>query len=204
MPRRRPVTAFTRTAVRGGSAVLLGVALVLAVLSPPSHAGTPLLGRGTEAVSEGCEDGPASCHGGVKWLYRYGFSLGLHPFTSPHDVRRQLTDHFWLFPVSGGCPARIRPTDECDLLGGNPVRVEAVGDSDLQIATLPGHDLGNGLHIRFAFSRSLGFHFLVVSAWQDRPTRCTESVLCGAASRTGAWVLWKVLSGTLAVTAYAA
>ncbi|WRZ79885.1 hypothetical protein OG316_06245 [Streptomyces sp. NBC_01022] len=182
-------------------ALLLAASLVLFALPPPSYADTPLP---QSPDSEGCGEGPESCHGGVKWLYRYNYSLGLHPFTGAHDVRRQLTDNFWLFPVSGGCPARIRPSDECDLLGGNPVRVEAVGDTDLQIATLPGHDLGDGLHIRFAFTRTFGFHYLVVSAWQDRPTRCTESVWCGAASRAGAWALWKVLSGTLAVTAYAA
>ncbi|MEU9092757.1 hypothetical protein [Streptomyces sp. NPDC048428] len=186
---------------------MLTVSLALFALPPPSYA-APLLrpsgSGGAVAVAEGCGEGPASCHGGVKWLYRYNYSLGAHPFTSAHDVRRQLTDNFWLFPVSGGCPARIRPADECDLLGGNPVWVEAVGDTALQIATLPGHDLGDGLHIRFAFTRTFGFHYLVVSAWQDRPTRCTEGVLCGAASRAGAWVLWKVLSGTLAITAYAA
>nr|WSW71657.1 hypothetical protein OG461_34445 [Streptomyces sp. NBC_00995] len=152
----------------------------------------------------GCDEGPASCHGGVKLLYRYSYSLGVHPFTGPDDVRRQLTDHFWLFPVSGACPARIRPADECDLLGGNPVRVEAIGDTLLQIATLPGHDLGEGLHIRFAFSRTLGFHYLVVSAWQDRPTDCTRSAPCAVASRAGAWALWRMLSWTLANTAYAA
>lgn len=205
-PEPPPVAAFPRTAARCASTVLLAVSIVLFTLSPPSSGDARLLqppGSGG-AVTEGCDEGPASCHGGVEWLYRYSYSLGVHPFTSAHDVRRQLTDNFWLFPVSGGCPARIRQADECDLVGGNPVRVEAVGDTELQIATLPGHDLGVGLHIRFAFSRTLGFHYLVVSAWQDRPTRCTESVWCGAASRAGAWALWKVLSGTLAVTAYAA
>ncbi|MFI6858389.1 hypothetical protein ACIBKZ_00580 [Streptomyces sp. NPDC050421] len=205
-PGLRRVAAFTRTAARCASAVVLTVSLVLVAPAPPSYAGTPPFrpsgSRG--AVAEGCGDGPASCHGGVKWLYRYDYSLGFHPFTSPHGVRRQLTDNFWLFPVSGGCPSRIRAADECDLLGGNPVRVEAVGATDLQIAPLPGHDLGDGLHIRFSFTRTFGFHYLVVSAWQDRPTRCTESALCAVASRTGAWALWTVLSGTLAISAYAA
>lgn len=202
--RRTP--AFTRTAVRFASAVLLAGSLALAAPAPSSHAGaSPAPSSGSrETAAEGCDEGPAACHGGVKWLYRYSYSLGVHPFTSPHEVRRQLTDHFWLFPVSGACPARIRPADECDLLGGNPVRVEAVGATRLQIATLPGHDLGDGLHIRFAFSRTFGFHYLVVSAWQDRPTRCTRSTPCAMASRAGAWALWKVLSATLAVTAYAA
>lgn len=204
-PGFRPVEAFTRTAARGASAVALTVSLVLVTLAPPSYAGTPpFRPPGSRVATEGCDDGPASCHGGVKWLYRYNYYLGFHPFTSPHDVRRQLTDNFWLFPVSGGCPARIRPADECDLLGGNPVRVEAVGATDLQITTLPGHDLGDGLHIRFSFTRTFGLHYLVVSAWQDRPTGCTENALCAVASRTGAWALWTVLSGTLAVSAYAA
>ncbi|MEU9202660.1 hypothetical protein [Streptomyces sp. NPDC048332] len=198
--------AFTRTAARFASAALLAGSLALVAPAPSSHAApSPVRSSGSHgAAAEGCDEGPAACHGGVKWLYRYSYALGLHPFTSPHEVRRQLTDHFWLFPVSGACPARIRPADECDLLGGNPVRVEAVGATRLQIATLPGHDLGDGLHIRFAFSRTFGFHYLVVSAWQDRPTSCTRSTPCAVASRTGAWALWKVLSATLAVTAYAA
>ncbi|MGW0936663.1 hypothetical protein [Streptomyces sp. NPDC002666] len=202
--RRTP--AFTRTAARFASAVLLAGSLALAAPAPSSYAGaSPVQSSvGHATAAEGCDEGPAGCHGGVKWLYRYNYSLGVHPFTSPHEVRRQLTDHFWLFPVSGACPARIRPADECDLLGGNPVRVEAVGATRLQIATLPGHDLGDGLHIRFTFSRTFGFHYLVVSAWQDRPTRCTRSTPCAVASRAGAWALWKVLSATLAVTAYAA
>ncbi|WP_406099412.1 hypothetical protein [Streptomyces sp. NBC_01013] len=196
--------AFTRTVRHCASAVLLAVSLVLA--AAPAHAGSPAItsAGSRDPAPEGCDEGPASCHGGVEWLYRYSYSMGLHPFTDPHDVRRQLTDNFWLFPVSGACPTRIRQADECDLLGGNPVRVEAVGDSDLQIATLPGHDLGSGLHIRFAFSRTFGFHYLVVSAWQDRATRCTEHVVCATASRAGAWALWKVLSATLAISAYAA
>ncbi|MEU1433833.1 hypothetical protein ABZ438_07015 [Streptomyces sp. NPDC005786] len=201
-PGSRAAAAFTRAA----ASCAVAAALALTAAAPTSYAGAaPLRPPGSGvAAAEGCDDGPASCHGGVRWLYRYSYSLGTHPFTRPHDVRRQLTDHFWLFPVSGGCPARIRPADECDLLGGNPVRVEAVGATDLQIATLPGHDLGDGLHIRFAFSRTFGFHYLVVSAWQDRPTRCTENALCAVASRAGAWALWKVLSATLAISAYAA
>lgn len=172
-----------------GGTVLRGVpalALALALLAPPAYAG------------------PRPASPPPPWLYRYSYSLGVHPFTRPDDVRRQLTDHFWMFPVSGSCPARIRPGDECDLLGGNPVRVESAADGRLQIATLPGHDLGEGLHIRFTFTRTLGFHYLVVGAWQDRPTRCTEAVLCGAASRAGAWMLWRVLAWTLALSAYAA
>ncbi|WP_240802584.1 hypothetical protein [Streptomyces sp. A0642] len=202
---RRAARRFTRTASLYASAAVLTASLTLTV-PPPSYAGTPASpsAAGREAAPEGCGQGPESCHGGVRWLYRYGYSLGLHPFTGPDDVRRQLTDNFWLFPVSGACPDRIRPADECDLLGENPVRVEAVGATDLQIETLRGHTLGEALHIRFAFSRTLGFHYLVVSAWQDRPTRCTESVPCTVASRAGAWALWKVLSGTLALSAYAA
>ncbi|MEU1471079.1 hypothetical protein ABZ434_22985 [Streptomyces sp. NPDC005761] len=200
------MAAFTRTAARCAGAFLLSVSLLLVTPAQPSNAAPPPVRPpdGHGVAREGCDEGPASCHGGVKWLYRYDYSLGVHPFTSPHDVRRQLTGHFWLFPVSGACPARIRPADECDLLGGNPVRVEAVGDTRLQIATLPGHDLGDGLHIRFTFSSTFGFHYLTVSAWQDRPTRCTRSTPCAVASRAGAWALWKVLSGTLAITAYAA
>lgn len=106
--------------------------------------------------------------------------------------------------MSGDCPAVIHPADECDLLGGNPVRVEVIGYDSLQIATLPGHDLGDGMHIRFTFARSLGLHCLVVSAWQDRPTPCGERTLCSAASRTGARVLWRVLAETLKISAFAA
>lgn len=176
----RAVSASARAAPAG----LLVAALLFAALPSPSYAESPSTGSNQ--------------------LYRYGYSLGFHPFTRPHDVRRQLTDNFWLFPVSGGCPAVIRPADECDLLGGNPVRVEAIGYDSLQIATLPGHDLGDGMHIRFTFARSLGLHCLVVSAWQDRPTRCTERTPCRAASRAGAWALWRVLSETLTVSAHTA
>lgn len=176
----RPGRASRRAAPAG----LLVAALMLTALPSPSYADTH----------------PA----GPNQLYRYGYSLGLHPFTSPHEVRVQLTDNFWLFPVSGECPARIRPRDVCDLLGENPVRVEGIGRDSLQIATLPGHDLGDGLHIRFAFTRAVGFHYLVVSAWQDGSTRCTERALCNAASSAGAWILWRVLSETLRMSAYAA
>ncbi|MEV0784537.1 hypothetical protein AB0I52_16525 [Streptomyces sp. NPDC050423] len=169
---------------RAAPAGLLVTALLLAALPSPSYA---------ESTSTGSNQ-----------LYRYGYSLGFHSFTGPHDLRRQLTGNFWLFPVSRDCPAVIRPADECDLLGRNPVRVEAIGYDSLQIATLPGHDLGEGLHIRFTFASSLGLHCLVVSAWQDTPARCTERTLCSAASRAGARALWRVLSETLKVSAYTA
>ncbi|MFD3652136.1 hypothetical protein [Streptomyces sp. NPDC058620] len=186
----RLVQALTRPAARAVLICVLGTALVLAVSPPSSYAAAR-----TAAPERG---------GGPNGLYRYSYSLGLHPFTSPHDVREQLTGNFWLFPVSGGCPDRIRTHDECDLLGTNPVRVEHIADAHLQIATLPGHDLGAGLHIRFAFTRNLGFHYLVVSAWQNEPARCTEKRLCNIASRVGAWGLWRVLAETLTVSAYAA
>ncbi|MFD0023948.1 hypothetical protein [Streptomyces sp. NPDC058382] len=173
-----------RTSGRAAPAGLLLAALLPAALPSPAYAG----------------QGPPLPNP----LYRYGYSLGFHPFTSPHAVRAQLTDNFWLFPVRGDCPSRIRLRDVCELLGGNPVRVEAVGQDSLQIATLPGHDLGEGLHIRFLFTRSLGLHCLVVSAWQNRPTACTERTLCRAASRAGARALWRVLSETLTMSAYIA
>ncbi|MFJ4901119.1 hypothetical protein [Streptomyces sp. NPDC088727] len=171
---------------RTASAGLFAAALLLAATTTATAAGSRSQSTGPNQV------------------YRYGYSLGFHPFTSPHDVREQLTGNFWLFPVRGGCPAVIHPADECDLLGGNPVRVEAIGYDSLQIATLPGHDLGEGMHIRFTFARALGLHCLVVSAWQDRPTPCSGRTLCSAASRTGAWVLWRVLAETLRISAYAA
>ncbi|MFF3177672.1 hypothetical protein ACFVQ0_34215 [Streptomyces sp. NPDC057900] len=179
---------------RTASAGLFAAALLLATATTGAGAGAA---TATTAGSRSPSTGPSQ-------VYRYGYSLGFHPFTSPHDVREQLTGNFWLFPVSGDCPAVIHPADECDLLGGNPVRVEAIGYDSLQIATLPGHDLGDGMHIRFTFASSLGLHCLVVRAWQDRPTRCSERTLCSAASRTGAWVLWRVLAETLKISAYAA
>lgn len=198
----------------GGRAALRGLpalALALAALTSPAYAGpgagaahSPGRESGVAYPSGDCDPDRSACRDGTKWLYRYSYTLGVHPFTRPDAVRGQLTDHFWMFPVSGSCPARIRRGDECDLLGGNPVRVESAAGDHLQIATLPGHDLGEGLHIRFTFTRTLGFHYLVVGAWQDRPTRCTEAVLCGAASRAGAWALWRVLAGTLTLSAYAA
>ncbi|NED91226.1 hypothetical protein G3I76_65505 [Streptomyces sp. SID11233] len=183
---------------RTASAGVLAAALLLATTAtaPPSYAGSPP-NRPPSAGSRSPSTGPNQ-------VYRYGYSLGFHPFTSPHDVTEQLTGNFWLFPVSGDCPAVIHPADACDLLGGNPVRVEAIGYDSLQIATLPGHGLGDGMHIRFTFARTLGLHCLVVSAWQDGPTPCSERTLCGAASRTGAWILWRVLAGTLNISAYAA
>lgn len=209
----RAVRAFTRTVGRAALVTLLGAALMLTTLPPAAHAGvrpaTPPVQRnaassgGPMHTSEECNADPASCHDS-NWLYRYIYSLGIHPFTSPHDVREQLTGNFWLFSVRGACPTRIHPKDECDLLGGNPIRVEAIEYNYLQIATLPGHALGEGLHIRFTFTRSLGFHYLIVSAWQRKPTACTEKTLCNVASRVGAWALWRLLSETLAISAYLA
>ncbi len=147
-----------------------------------------------------CRVGPAGCYD----LYTYGYSLGLHPFTGAHEVRRQLTDHFWLFPVSGGCAGRIRAGARCELLGGNPVEVEYIGNDFFQINSLPGHQLGAGMHIRFAFSRTLGFHTLTVRAWQDRPTDCTGKAFCNTANSAFAWATWRVLAQTLRFSAYAA
>lgn len=195
------------TPARAAPAGLLAAALLLtATAASPSYAasppgGSPSIGSAPPWAGSLRSQPPST---GTDQLYRYGYSLGFHPFTSPHDVREQLTGNFWLFPVSGDCPAVIHPADACDLLGGNPVRVEAIGYDSLQIATLPGHSLGEGMHIRFTFARSLGLHCLVVSAWQDRPTPCSERTLCSAASRAGAWALWRVLSETLTVSAYAA
>ncbi|MFF0286721.1 hypothetical protein [Streptomyces sp. NPDC005262] len=198
---------------RAALVTLLGTVLMLTGLPPATHAGAhpaaPAVQRSDARAgdpgrsSEECNADPASCHDS-NWLYQYTYSLGIHPFTSAHDVRKQLAEDFWLFPVRGACPTRIRPKDECELLGGNPVRVEAVEYDYLQIATLPGHVLGDGLHIRFAFTRSLGFHHLIVTAWQNKPTTCTRKTLCNVASRAGAWALWRVLSETLAISAYLA
>ncbi|MFD4232168.1 hypothetical protein [Streptomyces sp. NPDC058545] len=189
---------------------LLGTALMVTALPPAAHAGArpaaPTVQRssgGLGHMPDECNADPASCHGSNR-LYQYIYSLGIHPFTNPHDVRKQLTGNFWLFSVRGACPTRIHAKDECELLGGNPVRVEAIEYDYLQIATLPGHVLGDGLHIRFTFTRSLGFHYLMVTAWQNRPTACTEKTLCNVASRAGAWALWRVLSETLAISAYLA
>ena len=140
---------------------------------------------------------------GVSLLYEYGYSLGLHPFTTPRDVRSQLTDHFWLFPVSGsGCRGSIRQGDRCSLVGGNPVSVERVGKTYFQITTLPGHDLGDGLHIRFSFSRTLGMHALTVRAWHDTATTCTNG--CGVVSGLFALAVWQLLADTLKFSAFAA
>ncbi len=209
----RVVRAFTRTVGRAALSTLLGTALMVTALPPAAHAGArpaaPTVQRidqrsgGPGHTPDECNADPASCHGSNQ-LYRYIYSLGIHPFTSAHDVRKQLTGNFWLFSVRGACPARIHAKDECELLGGNPVRVEAIEYDYLQIATLSGHVLGDGLHIRFTFTRSLGFHYLMVTAWQNEPTACTEKTLCNVASRVGAWALWRVLSETLAISAYLA
>ncbi|ARF72562.1 hypothetical protein RM717_24335 [Streptomyces griseus] len=175
----------------GFSAVPVALALCAGLLAGPSAAPEP---------PADCRAGPADCYG----LYTYGYSLGLHPFTGAHAVRAQLTDHFWLFPVSGGCAGRVRAGDRCELLGGNPVEVEHIGDDVLQIASLPGHQLGSGMHIRFSFSRTLGFHTLTVRAWQDRPTDCTGAAFCNTANSAFAWGTWWVLARTLRLSAYAA
>ncbi|MEW1625882.1 hypothetical protein AB0387_00350 [Streptomyces sp. NPDC089173] len=156
-----------------------------------------LTGPAAEPSRADCRTGPAGCHD----LYTYGYGLGPHPFTEAADVREQLTDHFWLFPVSGGCPSRIRAGARCELLGGNPVEVEYIGNDFFQINTLPGHQLGRGMHIRFAFSRSLGFHSLTVHAWQDRPTDCTGEMFCSAVNSAFAWGTWLVLATTLRFSA---
>ncbi|MFE7575060.1 MULTISPECIES: hypothetical protein [unclassified Streptomyces] len=187
-----------RRAARRALALAVAPCLALVLTAPAARADA---GAGRAAA---CDQDRERCLDGRRLLYWYGYGLGVHPFTTPEAVRRQLTDNFRLFPVSGSCPGRVRTGDTCDLLGGNPVRVESAAGDHLQIATLPGHDLGNGLHIRFTFTRSLGFHYLDVAAWQDRETDCTRQVLCGAASRAGAWALWQVLAQTLTVSAWAA
>ncbi|MFW3459635.1 hypothetical protein ACN24M_28185 [Streptomyces microflavus] len=179
----------------GFAAVPAALALCAGLLAGPA---APEAGR--DAGRADCRAGPAGCYG----LYTYGYSLGLHPFTGAHAVREQLTDHFWLFPVSGACPSRIRAGARCELLGGNPVEVEYIGNDFFQINTLPGHQLGRGMHIRFAFSRTLGFHTLTVRAWQDRPTDCTDEAFCTTANSAFAWVTWRVLAQTLRFSAYAA
>ncbi|MFH9609109.1 hypothetical protein [Streptomyces sp. NPDC017448] len=177
-------------------AVPVALALCAGLLAGPAAPS----GAAGESARPDCRAGPAGCYG----LYTYGYSLGLHPFTEPDAVRRQLTDHFWLFPVSGGCAGRISAGARCELLGGNPVEVEAVGDDFFQINTLPGHQLGRGMHIRFAFSRTFGFHSMTVRAWQDRPSDCTGGVLCSAVNRAFARATWWVLARTLWWSAYAA
>ncbi|MEU2025832.1 hypothetical protein ABZ565_27335 [Streptomyces sp. NPDC016469] len=190
-----------RRAARRALALAVAPCLALALAAPAGHAAPA---RAASHSPAACDPGRERCLDGRRLLYWYGYGLGVHPFTTPEAVRRQLTDNFRLFPVSGSCPGRVRTGDACDLLGGNPVRVESAAGDHLQIATLPGHDLGDGLHIRFTFTRSFGFHYLDVAAWQDRETDCTRSTLCGAASRAGAWALWQVLAGTLTVSAWAA
>ncbi|MGV0098031.1 hypothetical protein [Streptomyces californicus] len=175
----------------GFAAVPVALALCAGLLAGPAP---------QERGRPDCRAGPTGCYD----LYTYGYTLGLHPLTGPDAVRRQLTDHFWLFPVSGGCAGRIRAGARCELVGGNPMEVEFIGDDFFQINTLPGHQLGRNMHIRFAFSRTLGFHTLTVRAWQDRPTDCTGAPLCKAVNRTFAWVTWRVLAKTLRWTAYAA
>ncbi|MFD4016776.1 hypothetical protein [Streptomyces sindenensis] len=179
----------------GFAAVPVALALCAGLLTGPSPAPATAASPAAD-----CRTGPAGCYD----LYTYGYTLGLHPFTGPDAVRRQLTRHFWLFPVSGGCAGRIRAGARCELLGGNPVEVEHIGDDFFQINTLPGHQLGRGMHIRFAFSRTLGFHTMTVRAWQDRPTDCTGEAFCNGVNRAFAWVTWRVLAKTLRFTAYAA
>jgi hypothetical protein len=137
-------------------------------------------------------------------LYAFGYGLGFHPFTSPHQVREQLTTHFRLFPVSGGCGGSIHQGDQCELLGGNPVRVDLVGADYLQIVTLPGHSLGADLRIRFTFSQHLGFLGMTVRAWKTGDDGCGKGSLCGAVNTALAWWLWRVLAQTLSISAFLA
>ncbi|MET9052192.1 hypothetical protein ACMZ5F_11990 [Streptomyces rhizosphaericola] len=180
----------------GTASVPVVLALCAGLLAGPS----PAPESPAPEPTADCRVGPAGCYG----LYTYGYSLGLHPFTGADEVRRQLTDHFWLFPVSGGCAGRIRAGARCELLGGNPVEVEYIGNDFFQINSLPGHQLGAGMHIRFVFSRTLGFHTLTVRAWQDRPTDCTGKAFCNTANSAFAWGTWRVLARTLRFSAYAA
>ncbi|MET7859386.1 hypothetical protein ABZS81_19580 [Streptomyces sp. NPDC005318] len=132
-------------------------------------------------------------------IYTYRFSLGFHPFTSPGAVREQLTDHFWLFPVSGDCRGPLEQGRECTLTGGNPVRVESVGTDWFQIVSLRGHAVGEGLHIRFMFARILGLHVLAVTAWASARTADEAG---GLGNKVLAWTLWQILAWTLSVSAY--
>jgi hypothetical protein len=181
------------TWARAVLAVVLGSVLVVGTQAPLADAESRRAECGTDAY-------PCA---GVNWLYEYNYSLGLHPFTTPHDVRSQLTRHFWLFPVAGSdCRGSIRQGDRCSLVGDNPVSVERVGNTYFQITTLPGHSLGDGLHIRFSFSRTLGMHFLTVRAWYDEATTCTNG--CGMVSGLFALAVWQVLSDVLKISAFAA
>ncbi len=92
----------------GFAAVPVAPALCAGLVAAPSPAPAAAV-----SPAAGCRAGPAGCHD----LYTYGYTLGLHPFTEPDAVRRQLTDHFWLFPVSGGCAGRIRAGARCELPG---------------------------------------------------------------------------------------
>ncbi|MFI8288357.1 hypothetical protein ACIGBL_04335 [Streptomyces sp. NPDC085614] len=204
-PRSAPVGA-ARGPRRAAPAAALALTLLLTAAAPgagalPGGSAAPPVRASAGAAD--CDADPASCRG-PDWLYQYTYGLGFHPFTSPHAVREQLTDNFWLFPVSGACPRRIHADATCSLLGGNPVRVEIVGYDFLQIVTLPGHALGAGQHIRFAFAGHLGTLYLMVSAWQNRPGSCTGERLCGVLNRVGAWTLWRVLAATLGLSAYVA
>ncbi|MEU5986659.1 hypothetical protein [Streptomyces sp. NPDC047434] len=206
-PSRTAPVGAARGSLRAAPSTVLALTLLLTATAPgagaaPGGAAPAPAVRAPAGVAD-CDADPASCRG-PNWLYQYTYGLGFHPFTSPHAVREQLTDNFWLFPVSGACPRRIHEDATCSLLGGNPVRVEAVGDDYLQIATLEGHALGAGQHIRFAFAGYLGTLHLVVSAWQNGPGSCTGQRLCGVLNRVGAWTLWRVLAATLGLSAYAA
>ncbi|WP_432168121.1 hypothetical protein [Streptomyces sp. bgisy031] len=182
-----------RTWARAALAVVLGSVLAAGPPAPVAHAESHRATCGTDAY-------PCA---GVNWLYEYNFSLGMHPFTTPHDIRSQLTQHFWLFPVAGrDCRGPVRQGDRCALVGGNPVSVERVGSTFFQIATLPGHSLGDGLHIRFSFSRTLGMHALTVRAWYDEATTCTNG--CSVVSGLFALAVWQVLADTLKISAFAA
>ncbi len=68
--------------------------------------------------------------------------------------------------------------------------MEYIGNDFFQINTLPGHQLGRSMHIRFAFSRTLGFHSLTVRAWQDRATDCTGGAFCNTVNRVFARWTW--------------
>ncbi|WP_199566938.1 hypothetical protein [Streptomyces triticagri] len=185
-------------------ALLLGSSLMSALV-PASYA-TAGGARTTAApapADDPCVTRLDDCPAAVR-LYEYSFTLGFHPFTSARAVRSQLTDHFWLFPVSGRYRGDMYEGRDCELLGGNPVTVELVGADHLQIATRAGHLLGSNLHIRFTFSRKAGLHMLTVRAWQNSPERDRPTRLRRESGKALAWPLWAVLANTLKVTAFAA
>ena len=132
--------------------------------------------------------------GGGRYHYEFHFAIAHYTRPSPQSVLQFAINNFGLFPVSGNCPSRIRPGLTCQLSGGNPARIAAIGPTYFQIQSLPGHLEGPDKFITFAFHQdrsAAGFTWLDVVADGPNNTTCNRIWICSRLNVEFAKGLWQ-------------